>query len=166
MALWTNLFWAWLIKACDSGSVTALFSLFLLIWHQQTPRNLQTRHALQTLHMSISEMSSVPTYIKTKPTFFGFGWGTTEDSVAVIQSGSDECVYENLCSCEGWREAGIVFDMKECCLVDVLYVLFEGEGLMKNDTQVSNVREGECSPSIVREKLSKDFMWVFGPINK
>lgn len=67
-------------------------------------------------------------------------------------------MYENLCSCEGWREAGIVFDMKECCLVDVLYVLFEGERLMKNDTQVSNVREGECSPSIVREKLSKDFM--------
>ena len=54
----------------------------------------------------------------------------------------DEGMDEGFRSCEGWTEAGDVPEVKEGCLSDVLYVLFEREGLVEDDAKITDVRGG------------------------
>ena len=51
---------------------------------------------------------------------------------------------ERFCSCggEGWTETGDVFQMKEGCLGDLFSVFVEGEGLVKDDAKIPDVRGG------------------------
>ena len=53
--------------ALQPWCIRSPLSRFLPFWCQQTQRNLLTGCALQTLHITISVTSSVPTNIKTKP---------------------------------------------------------------------------------------------------
>ena len=51
---------------------------------------------------------------------------------------------EGFCSCggEGWTETGNVFEVEEGCLCDVFDVFVEGEGLIKDDSKIPDVRGG------------------------
>lgn len=65
--------------------VIALICLFLPFWCQHTLRNLRAGLALQTLCVLISMMSSIPTYIKTKPTSLQFSAKQMRDDTFIAQ---------------------------------------------------------------------------------
>lgn len=73
---------------------------------------------------------------------------TAEDTIAVVHSGSNECMAEK--DRDGRRRV-VLFKGEKDCFGDVFDVLNKGEGVVENETKVADGSTGELSMKLTSQ---------------